>query len=102
AATQTLTETITLHDALPILLNKVTKQYVTVALSGDGGDESFLGYSHFDSLVRNKKIIDIPYFIRNFIAQSGVLKLFGMNSHRIIDRKSTRLNSSHVKISYAV
>ena len=29
-------------SALPsLLLNKVTKQHVTVALSGDGGDESF-------------------------------------------------------------
>jgi len=78
-------------SALPsLLLNKVTKQYVTVALSGDGGDESFLGYSHFDSLVRNKKIIDIPYFIRNFIAQSGVLKIVGMNLHTILNALTTK------------
>src|SRR5690606_1191055 len=32
-------------SALPsLLLNSVTKPHVTVALSGDGGDESFLGY----------------------------------------------------------
>lgn len=85
-------------SALPsLLLNKVTKQYVTVALSGDGGDESFLGYSHFDSLVRNKKIIDIPYFIRNFIAQSGVLKLFGMNSHRIINALTTKTKNDFIE-----
>ena len=48
-------------SALPsLLLNKVTKKYVTVALSGDGGDESFIGYTFFDSLVRNKKIMEIP------------------------------------------
>src|SRR5690606_37375566 len=52
-------------SALPsLLLNKVTKQYVTVALSGDGGDESFIGYDHFNSLVQNKKIMEIPYPIR--------------------------------------
>ncbi|WP_405571285.1 asparagine synthase (glutamine-hydrolyzing) [Winogradskyella sp. Asnod2-B02-A] len=78
-------------SALPsLLLNKVTKQYVTVALSGDGGDESFIGYEHFDSLVRNKKIMDIPYVFRKLIAKSGVLKLVGMNSHRIKNALNTK------------
>lgn len=77
-------------SALPsLLLNKVTKQYVTVALSGDGGDESFMGYDHFDSLVRNKRIMDIPFVIRRMIAKSGILKLFGMDSHRIINALNT-------------
>jgi len=71
-------------SALPsLLLNKVTKQYVTVALSGDGGDESFIGYNHFDSLIQHKKIIDTPYGIRKLIAKSGILKVFGMDTHRI-------------------
>src|SRR5690606_23595720 len=85
-------------SALPsLLLNKVTKEYVTVALSGDGGDESFIGYNHFDSLVKNQKIIDLPYFIRNFIAQSGVLKLFGMNSHRIINALTTKTKNDFIE-----
>ena len=78
-------------SALPsLLLNKVTKQYVTVALSGDGGDEGFMGYEHFDSLMQNKKIMDIPYVFRSLIAKSGVLKLFGMNSHRINNALNTK------------
>ncbi len=41
-------------SAIPsLLLNKTTKQQVTVALSGDGGDESFLGYNHFDWSFKN-------------------------------------------------
>src|SRR5690606_41723799 len=32
----------------------------------------------------------------------GVQYLFGLDARRRLDRKSTRLNSSHVKISYAV
>jgi len=52
-------------SALPsLLLNKITKQDVTVALSGDGGDESFLGYNHFDWVTKFKKLTYIPYFIR--------------------------------------
>ncbi|RZK14895.1 MAG: asparagine synthase (glutamine-hydrolyzing) [Flavobacterium sp.] len=36
-------------SAIPLmLLAKYTKQHVTVALSGDGGDEGFLGYSRYD------------------------------------------------------
>lgn len=52
-------------SALPsLLLNKVTKQYVTMALSGDGGDESFLGYNHFDWVAKFKHLIKVPFVIR--------------------------------------
>lgn len=52
-------------SALPsLLLNKVTKQYVTMALSGDGGDESFLGYNHFDWVAKFKILIKIPFWVR--------------------------------------
>ena len=62
-------------SALPsLLLNSVTKPYVTVALSGDGGDESFLGYNHFDSVAKFIKLERIPKAIR-FLA----LQLFEFN-----------------------
>jgi asparagine synthase (glutamine-hydrolysing) len=52
-------------SALPsLLLNKVTKQHVTMALSGDGGDESFLGYNHFDWVSKFNLLVKVPYFIR--------------------------------------
>ncbi|AEV34260.1 asparagine synthase, glutamine-hydrolyzing [Owenweeksia hongkongensis DSM 17368] len=52
-------------SALPsLLLNKVTKQHVTVALSGDGGDESFLGYNNFYALERFNRISRIPSALR--------------------------------------
>ncbi|MBO6880220.1 asparagine synthase (glutamine-hydrolyzing) [Winogradskyella sp.] len=85
-------------SALPsLLLNKVTKQYVTVALSGDGGDESFIGYPYFDSLVRNKKIIDIPYPIRKLFSHPTLLKLFGMNSHRVRNALSTKTRNDFIE-----
>ena len=56
-------------SALPsLLLNKITKQDVTVALSGDGGDESFLGYNHFDWVKKFSYLLYIPYFVRSLIS----------------------------------
>jgi asparagine synthase (glutamine-hydrolysing) len=61
-------------SALPsLLLNSVTKRYVTVALSGDGGDESFLGYNHFESVAMFTKFKKIPKAIRLF-----ALKILGL------------------------
>lgn len=56
-------------SALPsLLLNKITKQDVTVALSGDGGDESFLGYNHFDLVKKFNYLLYIPYLVRSIIS----------------------------------
>src|SRR5690606_39592851 len=42
-------------------------------------------------------------FVRNVGLKKGAIaSTVAHDSHNIIDRKSTRLNSSHVKISYAV
>lgn len=43
------------------LVSKLTKQHVTVALSGDGGDELFCGYDYFAETIRKwNKIKKIP------------------------------------------
>jgi len=65
-------------SALPsLLLNSVTKKHVTVALSGDGGDESFLGYVNFDLLSKFNKISKIPVFIRKIMSYLPWYKLLG-------------------------
>jgi asparagine synthase (glutamine-hydrolysing) len=56
-------------SAIPsLLLNKTTKQQVTVALSGDGGDESFLGYNHFEWLTKFEQFFILPHFIRSLVS----------------------------------
>ena len=47
------------------LVSKMTKEHVTVSLSGDGGDELFCGYSSYNSIDRIwGKMKSIPYPIR--------------------------------------
>ncbi len=49
-----------------ILVSKIAKQNVTVALSADAGDELFAGYSKYDSIFRyRKKIQSIPNIFRS-------------------------------------
>jgi asparagine synthase (glutamine-hydrolysing) len=80
-------------SAIPsLLLSKVTKQYVSMALSGDGGDESFLGYNHFDKLSKFLKLKKIPYFLRYLLSLLITTKLFGKKAeslNRILKIKNT-------------
>lgn len=57
-------------SAIPsLLLSKYTKTNVTVALSGDGGDETFLGYNIYDIIQKREKIYKIPLFLRRCLAK---------------------------------
>jgi asparagine synthase (glutamine-hydrolysing) len=58
-------------SALPTYyVSKMTRQHVTVALSGDGGDESFAGYNAY-STSRNKWNV-WPLWLRKMIAGGGM------------------------------
>lgn len=47
------------------LVSRMTREHVTVSLSGDGGDELFCGYTSYESVDRIwNKMKGIPYWIR--------------------------------------
>jgi asparagine synthase (glutamine-hydrolysing) len=79
-------------SALPsLLLNKMAKQHVTMALSGDGGDESFLGYNHFDWVSKFKILLKIPYLLRVLASHFLIFDVLGKRTEplkRILKIKS--------------
>ena len=54
-------------SAIPtILVSRFARKQVTVALSADGGDELFAGYSRYDKLAKINKIqTNLPSFLKN-------------------------------------
>lgn len=65
-------------SAIPsMLLAKYTKKHVTVALSGDGGDEAFLGYQRYNWIKNTEAVYALPYAIRKF--GGSILSLFPGN-----------------------
>ena len=56
-------------SAIPsMLLSKYTRQHVTVALSGDAGDEGFIGYGRYNSAVKKSQLYMLPESLRNLSA----------------------------------
>lgn len=52
-------------SALPVwYLSKLTRQHVTVALSGDGGDEMFAGYDSYRGHILSERLRRLPAFVR--------------------------------------
>ncbi|MEZ4802632.1 MAG: asparagine synthase (glutamine-hydrolyzing) [Gelidibacter sp.] len=71
-------------SAIPsMLLAKYTRKQVTVALSGDGGDESFIGYQRYNWIKKGEKTYNVlPYSLR--ILGSNILKLSPKYRHKIL------------------
>lgn len=57
-------------SAIPsMLLAKHTKKQVTVAISGDAGDENFLGYHRYNWIRQGSQFMNIPYPLRLLLSK---------------------------------
>src|SRR5690606_40140932 len=87
---------LSLHDALPILQVNLSDIY---AMNGTASQVTFsIGLSSKFPL----EAVEELYAGALLACKNYQVDLVGGDTSASVDRKSTRLNSSHVKISYAV
>ena len=67
-STEVLHEPLADFSILPTyLVSKLARKHVTVALSGDGGDELFFGYERFWSVAKNIRYQHLPNTVRKAV-----------------------------------
>lgn len=81
------------------LVSRMTREHVTVSLSGDGGDELFCGYGTYASIDRIwNKTRQIPYLVRKPV--SMVMEKAGAGKHGALATKARLLGAKSMEDMY--
>lgn len=64
-------------------VSEIARKHVTVALNGDGGDESFLGYSRYKHCLQTEWISRLPRSLRRMSTHLAKAIPLGLEKHRI-------------------
>lgn len=82
------------------LVSKMTREHVTVSLSGDGGDELFCGYMTYPSIDRIwGKMQGIPYGVRKLCSDLLIHCPFGKNN-QVLQTKAYLLGAKSAEHLY--
>lgn len=84
-------------SAIPsMLLSKHTRRYVTVALSGDAGDESFLGYHRYRWIKQVNTLFSAPLALRKMLA--GMVGASPFYKHKLMAMGISMQNVAHLYV----
>jgi asparagine synthase (glutamine-hydrolysing) len=64
-----------------LLLSQFARKTITVALSGDGGDEQYFGYTRYDHLRRLRLYYGLPGYLRRILGALVPADLFDFDAH---------------------
>lgn len=71
-------------------VSKMSKQYVTVVLSGDGADELFAGYERYEAMIYSEAFNRLPTFLKKNIVSLLIRIIPESNERRGLKRKMSR------------